>query len=278
MNSLVYWLIPFFMTQAAPTSAPTSQPAKSDRQDACPTVPKGELHVVLQPSAKVKRVEFFDEDGKPVKPKFFGKEEPYAHADFAGLSAQTRYHLKITLADGGIIQGVDLAPLTKLDRLAKLRQPIAKDAHVFTEEDDQAIREQVEGIEEFEDQIRVLRVQGDGDLAAALVEKIRTRSYYDQKPGQVIWRVEVWRFDYRYGGWVKRAAVEKVLVREELPAAMLQAKNHVFDPTLGGIAVPETGPGVRLEIKIPDKLDPALGRTVGAPIQWREGARKEKDK
>ena len=114
-------------------------------------------------------------------------------------------------------------------------------------EDVEAIKRQVRDLNKFEDEVEVLTVAGNIQHAAVLVNKLRTRPFVNSKPGEVVWRCELWHFERPEETWVKvQDELFLVLYRERLPGADYKQKSVTFDPALGGIAVTEESPTVNL--------------------------------
>ena len=114
----------------------------------------------------------------------------------------------------------------------------------------------------FEDVVEILTVQGNIQHAAVLLNKLRTKAFYASKPGEVIWRAELWRFECPEETWVKcrDRSSNIVLYRERIGRSVYDRKSLTFDPALGGlrlsrgrpkvdvgrIELPSAKPGIRL--------------------------------
>jgi hypothetical protein len=114
-------------------------------------------------------------------------------------------------------------------------------------------------LNQFEDVVEILEVRGNVQHAAVLLNKVRTRPFVNSRPGEVVWRAELWHFERPDETWVK-AQDESfgVLYRERIPKTEYDRKSVTFDPALGGIsfegkttvdlgriAPPAGGPGIR---------------------------------
>ncbi|HQU45190.1 MAG TPA: hypothetical protein PK867_20410, partial [Pirellulales bacterium] len=64
-------------------------------------------------------------------------------------------------------------------------QPLADD-------DEKTIREKVLSMNKFEDQLEILAVAGNIQHAAILLNKVRTKPFVNSRPGEAVWRVELW--------------------------------------------------------------------------------------
>ena len=105
-------------------------------------------------------------------------------------------------------------------------------------EDAETIKEKVRHLNKFEDEVDVLAVAGNIQHAAVVVNKLRTRPFVNSKPGEVVWRCELWKFERPEETWVKvQDELFLVLYRERIPHAVYAKKSVTFDPALGGLDV-----------------------------------------
>ena len=91
-----------------------------------------------------------------------------------------------------------------------------------------------------------------------LVELMRTKEFYSSA-GKIIWRVELWYFEYNHGGWERMANQERVLRRERIDPAQWKKIDLEFYPQLTA-RVEADGSSKPVEFKIPEKPDPSCGR------------------
>ena len=183
---------------------------------------------------------------------------------FKDLPGDAAYDLCITAADGRTIEGIDLEMAdARLARLAEARRRQlnmpAPPAHAFTAEDANAIIEYASKMEDFMDIRRTLHLQGHGGQAAALVELIRTKEYYAAKPGELIWRIELWYFQFSHGSWERIPDTERVLRRERIDHDKWTKIDVEYDPALS-VFVDDAGFAKGVDFTIPDKPDPSRGR------------------
>jgi hypothetical protein len=123
---------------------------------------------------------------------------------FERLLPDTAYDVRLTLADGTTLQGVDLNWYTE--------EETKPDAGPLRDED----RKEMLGIlsiPDFYNKKDILIYQGDHSRAATLVQLVRDKDFY-AGGGQVIWRIEIYYFKNQHGGWEKLAQVNKILRRE----------------------------------------------------------------
>lgn len=108
----------------------------------------------------------------------------------------------LSLKDGTRLIGVDM----------RWYAPPGKQGDPLMEEDRAAIAE-ILTVPSFYDTVRMLALEGNSQQAIALVELIRQRDFHAGK-GQIIWRVELWYFQFLNGGWAKVAQQNKLLDRQ----------------------------------------------------------------
>jgi hypothetical protein len=103
-------------------------------------------------------------------------------------------------------------------------------------EDIDHLKETAKELNVFEDQVEVMTVTGNIQHAAVLLNKLRTKPFYESKPGEVIWRLELWHFERPEETWVKvQDDLFLVLYRERLQKADFEKKSLTLDPLLGGV-------------------------------------------
>jgi hypothetical protein len=166
-----------------------------------------------------------------------------------GLPLDAAYDVILDFDGGPRLEGIDLAvPPSDYEE----EQPLI-------DEDIETITKKVRGLNKFEDVVDVLAIQGNIQHAVVLLNKLRTRPFFNSQPGEVVWRAELWHFERPDETWVKvQDELFVVLHRERLQA--YRAKSVTFDGRLGGlrptadstridlgaIDPPDTEPGIRL--------------------------------
>lgn len=136
----------------------------------------------------------------------------------------------------------------------------------LTDEDRQELRERMQRLNRFEDVLEFLAIEGNVQHAAVLVNKLRTRPFFGSKPGEVIWRAEIWHFTRPEDHWVKTSdELFVVLYRKRFSRQDYDQQTITFDPRLGGlcltaempvidlgtIVLPAPRPGIRLATEQP---------------------------
>ena len=152
-----------------------------------------------------------------------------------GLPLGASYDLQIDGRTGARLEGINLK-VPASDYVEE--QPLSP-------EDVTTIRQQVERLNTFEDQVEILTITGNVQHAAVLVNKLRTRPFVNSKPGEVVWRCELWRFERPEETWVKvQDELFLVLYRQRIPAAEYAGKSVTFDPALGGLVPTKEAPAI----------------------------------
>ncbi len=175
----------------------------------------------------------------------------------AGLPLGKKYDCIIDFGNARL-EGVNLkVPRSDYEE----EQPLSKDdvAH---------LKKEVRDLNQFENVVDVLAVEGNIQHAAVLINKLRTTPFYDSKPGEIVWRLELWHFERPEETWVKtQDELWTVFYRERLQKDVYDAKSLTLDPALGGleptakqvtvsvgrVTLPEAKPGVRLRGKVAGK-------------------------
>ena len=110
-------------------------------------------------------------------------------------------------------------------------QPLSAD-------DIKVINTKVRRLNKFEDEVQILTIQGNIQHAAILITKLRTRPFFGSKPGELIWRAELWHFERPEETWLKRTdELFTVLYRQRMQKSRYVQKAVTFDGSLGGISV-----------------------------------------
>jgi hypothetical protein len=124
----------------------------------------------------------------------------------------------------------------------------------LTKEDRSAITKICKLLNKFENEIEILTITGNCQHAAALLNKKRTTPFYASKPGEMIWRLELWHFDKPEENWIKSQEYLAILFyRERLQKTAFEKKALTLDPALGGISLTAKTKTVDLgKVTLPD--------------------------
>jgi len=231
----------------------------------------GAIHGTISPADDVAEVYACNRNNLKTYPGDFNK----ATGDFTvkDLAGDTTYDVGVKLKNGRVIEGIDLTELdARMLRLAAARRKALgrppEEEHVFDQEDANALLKFAEDLKgnDFMDQGRVLYLAGHGRRATMLVELMRTRDFYDRKDtaqgAQIIWRIEMWYYDYEHGGWERVPNQERVLRRQRIPSGQWSKISLEFLPQWN-VYIDPAGKCEAMTLKIPDKADPTTGRPAG---------------
>lgn len=185
----------------------------------------------------------------------------------AGLPLGHSYDLIIDTSTGSRVEGVNLR-VPKSDFL--------DGDPPLTKADVEKLRKLALSLNQFEDHIEVLAIAGHGQHCAMLLHKLRTKPFYESKPGEIIWRLELWYFEREEleDAWQKvQDTLFIVHYRERLQKKVFDQKDLTLDPKLGGltptaemprldvgvIPLPEPKPGIRLRNPPPPPVEKSQG-------------------
>lgn len=207
--------------------------------------------------------------GKTYRPDRFDRSTGrFAFEDLPGDAA---YDLRFDTSDGRHVEGIDLRFVdARLRRLAAERRkelgiPPAGQ-HDFSPDDVKQIKRYVRELKDFCNVRRALYVKGHGNAATALVELIRDEPFHAEKQDETIWRIELWYFEYRYGGWERVANQERVLERFRGPQSGWTRIHVEYYPKLSVYIDPD-GAGEPVIFTLPDEPDPSRGRPSGTAVR-----------
>jgi len=228
----------------------------------------GNISGVITPAAKVTSLDAVS--------RVTGKVYPAGSFDkitgkFAvkNLPGDATYDLRVRTTDGRTLEGIDLDFVDhRMIRLsAQRRRQLglpAEPPREFTRDDLAEVRRYVREMEDFCDIRRALYIRGHGRRATALVEMIRARDFYGRKGTEIVWRIELWYFEYRYGGWERLANQERVLHRKRMPHSQWSAISLEYYDALS-VHVEPSGYCEPIEFHIPDPPDISRGRLPNHP-------------
>lgn len=200
---------------------------------------------VARPDA-VKAVAAVFRDDKPVT--YAGKFDAKTGAfTVPGLPLGKSYDLIIDLNSGARLEGVNMR-VPKTDFI-DADPPLIK-------ADEAKLQEITKNLSKFEDVHEFLAVGGNAQHAAVVMNKLRTKPFYESKPGEVVWRLEVWFYSREDldDPWVKDQDTLFIIhYRERLQRADYDRKSVTLDPKLGGLRPTETGATIDVgTVPLPD--------------------------
>jgi hypothetical protein len=161
-----------------------------------------------------------------------------------GLPLGADYDCIIDL-DGARLEGVNLkVPRSDYEE----EQPLSAD-------DVKAIKGSVARLNQFEDKVEVLALRGNIQHAAVVIHKLRTKAFINSQPGEVVWRLELWRFEKPEETWIKvQDELFLVLYRERLQKKDFDKKSLTLDAALGGLRVTKDKPVLDVgAVRLPSK-------------------------
>lgn len=79
--------------------------------------------------------------------------------------------------------------------------------------DDRKEIDQILTVPSFYDKLQILLLSGNNQHVTALVELVRDREFHAGGK-EIIWRTELWYFEFQNGGWAKVSQENKVLDRQ----------------------------------------------------------------
>jgi len=208
------------------------------------------------------------ENGKVYSPSTWDIEsDRFAFDDLPG---DANYDIRLVTASGRRMEGIDLSFVdARLLAMANQRRkdlalPIETHAS-FTRTDTQHITEYVRRMKGFADFRRIIYIHGHGRRATVLVELIRDRRFHSRKDGELIWRMELWYFERRRGGWTRLDNVERVIERRRLSAEDWRKLHIEYLPELT-VHVDAAGASKPVHFRVPEKADPTRGRVPASKL------------
>lgn len=162
--------------------------------------------------------------------------------EFGNLLPRTAYDLRITLADGTLLRGVNMGWYNE--------EAPAANPEPLDDDDREQIRKLVSDVRQFYDRSEILLTRGDHDRATVLVRQIRDSAFHSGKDDEVIWRIELWYFKNQHGGWERISQQNKVLERQRFASRrqyQQRTDNIKWVAELGGVVL-GAGPATRLTL------------------------------
>lgn len=168
--------------------------------------------------------------------KYPGKLDDKGGFSIAGLPLGTAVDCVVDFR-GARLEGVNL----------KVPRSDYEEEQPLSVEDVKTISEISRSLNKFENQIEVLAVSGNIQHAAVVLLKLRTQPFYESKPGEMIWRLELWHYERPDETWVKtQDELFTVFYRERLQKSVYDKKSITLDARLGGLKPTPKQPAVNL--------------------------------
>ncbi len=152
-------------------------------------------------------------------------------------------------AGPAILEGVNL----------KVMRSDFEEEQPLTKEDAETITKTALALNKFENKVEVLGVFGNIQHAAVVLNKLRTEAFVNSSPGEMIWRLEVWRFERPDETWIKRQdELATVHYRKRMQKIDFAKIALTLEPALGGIELTAKQPEVRLAPVAAPAVEPGI--------------------
>jgi hypothetical protein len=175
----------------------------------------------------------------------------------------------VVVTDAGRWEGLDTAPrLSEYDALIppeyRTEDVGLASSEPLSEADRKAVRRHIHEVKRHENRIRDLDLCGTADRACVLVELVLDRDFVGRKGDEIVWRMEQWYYEKKYGAWSRFRT--RVLHRRRVSKRVWETWTWQFEPALGGFAVTDDrAEPVEVAFVIPEKPDPAKGLAGDRP-------------
>ncbi len=141
----------------------------------------------------------------------------------------------------------------------------------LTKEDVEKIKAVTLSLNKFENKVEVLGVFGNIQHAAVVLNKLRTTAFVNSNEGEMIWRLELWRFERPDETWIKRQdELATVHYRKRMQKADFAKVALTLEPALGGIELTDKQPEVKLAPVAAPATEPGIrlrsDRAPGKPV------------
>lgn len=198
-----------------------------------------DIIVKLPPGTTVKNAQ-----AKPMKMKLTtsGKIDGTT-VRFTNLLPNVPYDLTLKLADGTVLQGVNMGWYDL--------EPANPDAAPINEDDKAQITAVLKQVLSFFNRNDIVLLNGTHDRATVLVQLVRDKGFHSDKGDEVIWRMELWYYKNEHGGWEKVQQAAEMLRRERFASRQQyhETVDHLrWTPELGGLKVAKNGPDVTVTL------------------------------
>src|SRR5262249_16065068 len=139
--------------------------------------------------------------------------------------------------------GSETAPVRLEGVNLSVRRSDFEEEQPLAEADRKKLDKIVRSLNKFEDQVEVMAITAHVQHAPILLNKLGTRPFYMSKPGEVIWRLELWHFEKPEEIWVKdQEDLFLTMYRQRLQKSDFEKKILALDPALGGVRLTAKDP------------------------------------
>lgn len=227
-------------------------------------VQTGEITGTITPAAGVTEIKAVSRLARKTYP-ITAFDHKTGKFSLGGLAGDQTYDVCIKTTDGRTFEGIDLTAVDDhISRLAEDRRKLLgvepRTTHTFDDDDVKWMLDYAKNMEDFMDIRRVLYVEGHGKRATMVVELLKADNFFSAKAGEVIWRIEMWYFEYQYGGWEQIPNSAVVLQRIRFHTTAEWQKLHLeYYPELSA-HVAANGYSRAIDFAIPEKGDLSRGR------------------
>ena len=254
--------------------AQETQPAAADSDAAQATVvaddptvdsaQPGSVSGTISPANLVQSVSLISRTtGETYEPSEFDADA--GTVTFDDLPGDAAYDFIIETLDGRTFEGVDLSVAeARLLRMAAARREELgvepEPPRPFTQDDATALAAFVRNLVGFMDIRRVVYIRGHGPRATMLLELMRTERFHADA-GHVIWRVELWYFEYAGVAWQAVAGQARVVRRFRGDPDEWRLIAVEFRPDLS-VVIDSDGQSEPVTFEIPEGIAPSRGRPI----------------
>jgi hypothetical protein len=154
---------------------------------------------------------------------------------------------------------VDAGPIRLEGVNLKVSRSDYEEEQPLTKDDVETITKTALALNKFENRVEVLAVVGNIQHAAVLLHKLRTEAFINSQPGEIIWRLEVWRFERPEETWIKRQdELAVVHYRKRMPKGEYDRMALTLEPLLGGIELTARQPHAQLPAVAGPAVEPGV--------------------
>ncbi len=237
-------------------------------------IARGDISGTIKPAEKIKRIFLVSRvTGDHFEPESFDRQT--GRFVFSSLPGNATYDICVQTPRDRSIEGVDLdvldAGMKKLAEVRKKQLGIPPDrTEDFTQKDARELLDFIQEFNGFHGYRRVLYLKGYGDRAVVLVELIRTKAFHEGggklHTESMIWRIDIWYFRKRGGGWERQKNAARTLRRVRTLPKTWENISVAYYPALS-VHIDMDGKSTPVDFAIPPNRDPSRGRPAHSDIK-----------